>query len=134
VGLDPRPTHTDLLVAVVARVLAKHPKMNASWTGSAIRFNPAINVSIAIAVKDGVVGAVISNANTADLATIAARRKDLAERAKANRLHPPDVEGGTFTISNLGMYGIDAFQAIITPPQAAILAVGRITDRLVPIH
>lgn len=133
-GLDPRPTHTDLLVAVVARVLAKHPKMNASWTGSGIRLNPAINISIAIAVKDGVIGAVIPNANTTDLATIAARRRDLAERAKANRLHPPDVEGGTFTISNLGMYGIDSFQAIITPPQAAILAVGRIADRVVPVH
>jgi len=132
-GVD-RPTHTDLLVAIVARVLKKHPKMNASWTGSAIRMNPAINISIAIAVKDGVVGAVIPNADSADLKTIAARRRDLAERAKAGRLHPPDIEGGTFTISNLGMYNIDAFQAIITPPQAAILAVGRITDRVVPIN
>ena len=132
-GVD-RPTHTDLLVAIVARVLKKHPKMNASWNGSAIRMNPAINISIAIAVKDGVVGAVIPNADSTDLKTIAARRRDLAERAKAGRLHPPDIEGGTFTISNLGMYNIDAFQAIITPPQAAILAVGRITDRVVPIN
>ncbi len=132
--IDPHPTHTDLLVALVARVLQKHPKMNASWTGSAIRMNPAINISIAIAVKDGVVGAVIPNADSSDLKTIAAQRRDLAERAKAGRLHPPDVEGGTFTISNLGMYNIDAFQAIITPPQAAILAVGRITDRVAPVN
>src|SRR5580698_6454290 len=76
-------THTDLLVALVARTLAKHPKMNASWTGSAIQLNPNVNVSIAIAVKDGVVGAVISNADTARLADISARRQDLAERARA---------------------------------------------------
>ncbi len=132
--LDPRPTHTDLLVAIVARVLKKHPKMNASWTGNAIRLNPNVNISIAIAVKDGVVGAVIPNADTAGLPSIATRRRDLADRAKAGRLHPPDVEGGTFTISNLGMYNVDQFQAIITPPQAAILAVGRIADRVVPVN
>jgi pyruvate dehydrogenase E2 component (dihydrolipoamide acetyltransferase) len=127
-------THTDLLVALVARALAKHPKMNASWTGSAIQFNPNVNVSIAIAVKDGVVGAVIPNADTATLAGISAKRQDLAERARAGRLHPPDVTGGTFTISNLGMFGVDAFSAIITPPQAAVLAVGRIADRVVPVN
>jgi pyruvate dehydrogenase E2 component (dihydrolipoamide acetyltransferase) len=127
-------THTDLLVAIVARTLAKHPKMNASWTGSAIQMNPNVNISIAIAVKDGVVGAVIPNADTARLADISAKRQDLAERARAGRLHPPDVTGGTFTISNLGMFGVDAFSAIITPPQAAVLAVGRIADRVVPVN
>jgi pyruvate dehydrogenase E2 component (dihydrolipoamide acetyltransferase) len=127
-------THTDLLVAIVARALAKHPKMNASWTGSTIQLNPAVNISIAIAVKDGVVGAVIPNADTARLADISAKRQDLAERARAGRLHPPDVTGGTFTISNLGMFGVDAFSAIITPPQAAVLAVGRIVDRVVPVN
>ena len=127
-------THTDLLVALVARALSKHPKMNASWTGSAIQLNPNVNISIAIAVKDGVVGAVIPNADTATLAAISARRQDLAERARAGRLHPPDVSGGTFTISNLGMFGVDAFTAIITPPQAAVLAVGRIADRVVAVN
>ncbi len=127
-------THTDLLVALVARTLAKHPKMNASWTGAGIQFNPNVNISIAIAVKDGVVGAVIPNADTARLADISARRQDLAERARAGRLHPPDVSGGTFTISNLGMFGVDAFSAIITPPQAAVLAVGRIADRVVAVN
>jgi pyruvate dehydrogenase E2 component (dihydrolipoamide acetyltransferase) len=124
-------TYTDLLVALVARVLAKHPKMNASWTGDAIRLNPDVNISIAIAVKDGVVGAVIPNAGAAGLGDIAKRRRDLTDRARAGRLHPPDVSGATFTISNLGMFGIDAFSAIITPPQAAVLAVGRIADRVV---
>ena len=127
-------THTDLLVALVARTLVNHPKMNASWTGSAIQLNPNVNISIAIAVKDGVVGAVIPNADRATLSDISKKRQDLAERARAGRLHPPDVTGGTFTISNLGMFGIDAFSAIITPPQAAVLAVGRIADRVVPVN
>jgi pyruvate dehydrogenase E2 component (dihydrolipoamide acetyltransferase) len=127
-------THTDLLVAIVARALVKHPKMNASWTGNAIQFNPNVNVSIAIAVKDGVVGAVIPNADKARLVDISAKRQDLAERARAGRLHPPDVTGGTFTITNLGMFGIDAFSAIITPPQAAVLAVGRIADHVVVVN
>jgi pyruvate dehydrogenase E2 component (dihydrolipoamide acetyltransferase) len=127
-------THTDLLVALVARTLVKHPKMNASWTGGAIHLNPNVNISIAIAVKDGVVGAVIPNADSASLADISAKRQDLAERARVGRLHPPDVTGGTFTISNLGMFGVDAFSAIITPPQAAVLALGRIADRVVPVN
>jgi pyruvate dehydrogenase E2 component (dihydrolipoamide acetyltransferase) len=126
-------THTDLLVALVARVLAKHPKMNASWTGHGIQLNPQVNISIAMAVKDGVVGAVIPNAGATPINDIAAQRKELTERARSGHLRPPDVTGGTFTISNLGMYGIDAFSAIITPPQAAVLAVGRIADRVVPV-
>jgi pyruvate dehydrogenase E2 component (dihydrolipoamide acetyltransferase) len=127
-------TYTDLLVALVGRVLAKHPKMNASWTGDAIRLNPDVNISLAIAIQDGVVGAVIANAGAAGLADIATRRRDLTDRARAGRLHPPDVSGATFTISNLGMFGIDAFSAIITPPQAAVLAVGRIADRVVAVE
>ena len=127
-------TYTDILVAIVARVLAKHPKMNASWTGDAIRLNPEINMSIAIAVKDGVVGAVIPNTGATSLGDIAIRRRDLTDRARAGRLHPPDISGATFTISNLGMFGIDAFSAIITPPQAAVLAVGRIADRVVAVE
>jgi pyruvate dehydrogenase E2 component (dihydrolipoamide acetyltransferase) len=127
-------THTDFLIALVARVLLVHPKMNASWTGSGVRLNPAINISLAIAVPGGVVGAVIPDAATTALAEIAAQRKDLAERAKSGRLRPTDISAGTFTISNLGMYGVDAFSAIITPPQAAVLAVGRIADRVVAVN
>ena len=127
-------THTDLLIALVARVLAKHPKMNASWASGAIRLNPSVNISMAVAVQDGVVGVVIPNANTTALADIATQRRELADRARAGKLRPTDVSGGTFTISNLGMYNVDAFNAIITPPQAAILAVGRISDRVVPVE
>jgi pyruvate dehydrogenase E2 component (dihydrolipoyllysine-residue acetyltransferase) len=127
-------THTDLLVALTARVLAKHPKMNASWDNGAIRLNPSVNISIAMAVQDGVVGAVIPNADQAAITDIAAQRKEVTERARGGRLKPADVTGGTFTITNLGMYNVDAFNAIIAPPQAAILAVGRIADRVVAVN
>jgi len=127
-------THTDLLVALVARTLTKHPKMNASWLGQGIRLNPGINISVAMAVKDGVVGAVIPKADSASLADIAVQRRDLTERARGGKLKPADLADGTFTITNLGMYGIDAFNAIIAAPQTAILAIGRISDRVVPVN
>jgi len=127
-------THTDLLVALTARTLVKHPKLNASWDNGNIRLNSAINVSVAMAVQDGVVGAVIPNADKTAVSDIATLRKELTERARGGKLKPADVTGGTFTITNLGMYDIDAFNAIILPPQAAILAVGRIADRVVAIN
>jgi pyruvate dehydrogenase E2 component (dihydrolipoamide acetyltransferase) len=128
-----RLTHTDLLVGLVARVLVKHSRMNASWSGEGIRLNQDINIGIAMAVNDGVVAAVIHNANTKDLGEISDERHDLAERAQAGRLRPSDIAAATFTISNLGMYQVDAFSAIISPPQAAILAVARIADRVVAV-
>jgi pyruvate dehydrogenase E2 component (dihydrolipoamide acetyltransferase) len=126
-------THTDLLVALVARVLMKHPQINASWTPEGARTHANANIGIAMAVNDGVVAPVILNAQTVDLGEIALQRRDLAERARAGKLRPHDLAGATFTISNLGMFGVDAFSAIIMPPQAAILAVGRIVDRVVPV-
>lgn len=128
-----KPTHTDLLVALVARALRHHPRMNASWTGDSIRANADINIGIAMAVSDGVVAAVVPKADGAGIGDIAVRRRDLTERARTNRLQPADITGATFTISNLGMYEVDAFTAIIVPPQAGILAVGAITNRVVPI-
>ena len=127
-------THTDLLVALVARVLAKHPKLNATWDSGAVRLNSSINISVATAVQDGVVGAVIPNADQTGITEIASQRKELTDRARNGRLRPADVAGGTFTITNLGMYNVDAFNAIIAPPQAAILAVGRIADRVVALN
>lgn len=127
-------TITDVLISLTARALARHPKLNASWTGEGVRLNPEINISLAIAVEDGVVGAVIPKADSATLAEIAAQRKQLAERARGGRLRPSDVANGTFTISNLGMFNVDAFSAIIVAPQAAILAVGRIADRVVAVN
>jgi pyruvate dehydrogenase E2 component (dihydrolipoamide acetyltransferase) len=126
-----RITHTDLFVGLVARVLASHPQLNASWNEHGIRPNPNINVSLAIAVDDGVVAPVIVNANQLDLSQIATQREDLGKRAREGKLRPADLAHGTFTISNLGMYHVDAFSAIIIEPQAAILAIGAITDRVV---
>jgi pyruvate dehydrogenase E2 component (dihydrolipoamide acetyltransferase) len=126
-------TVTDLLIALAARVVAKHPRMNSSWLGDGIRANPDVNISVAMAVKDGVVSAVIHKANALRLSEISLQRRELTERARAGRLRPADISGGTFTISNLGMYKVDAFTAIITPPQAAILAVGSISERVVPV-
>jgi len=128
------PTYTDLLVALVARVLLKHPRVNASWTGEGIRLNPEVNVGIAVAVDAGVVVAAIHDADKTSLADIALRRRGLTERARAGRLRPSDITGVTFTISNLGMFHVDAFTAIIVPPQVGILAVGAIADRVVPVN
>ena len=126
-------THSDLLVALVARVLLKHARMNASWVGEGVRLNADINIGLAMAVDEGVVAPVIHHAPKASLGEIAVHRRDLTERARGGKLRPPDIAGGTFTISNLGMFGVDAFTAIIIPPQAAILAVGAIADRVVPV-
>jgi len=126
-----RITHTDLLVALTARVLLKHPRLNASWRAEGIRLHDHVNMGIAIAVNDGVVAAVVPNAHSASLAEISIQRRDIAERARAGKLRPADIADATFTISNLGMYQVDQFSAIITPPQAAILAVGAIADRVV---
>lgn len=127
-------SHTDLLVALVSRVLAKHPRMNGSWNGSSVQPNPEVNIGVAVAVKDGVVSVVIPQAAKALLAEISAQLREKAERARAGRLHPADISGATFTISNLGMFGLDSFHAVITRPQAAILAVGRIADRVVVVN
>jgi pyruvate dehydrogenase E2 component (dihydrolipoamide acetyltransferase) len=129
-----KATLTDLLVALVARVLAKHPRMNASWVAEGIRHNAEINVAIAVAVEEGVVAPVIHKANSSSIGEIALKRRELMERARAGRLQPADITGGTFTISNLGMYNVDAFTAIIVPPQAGILAVGRVGDRVVAVE
>jgi pyruvate dehydrogenase E2 component (dihydrolipoyllysine-residue acetyltransferase) len=126
-------THTDLLAALVARVLMKHSRINASWIGEGVRTHAEINIGLAMAVDDGVVAPVIHNAHLATLGAIAVQRRDLAERARTSKLRPADLAGGTFTISNLGMFGVDAFTAIIIPPQAAILAVGSIADRVVAV-
>lgn len=126
-------TYTDLLASVIARVLRQHPRMNASWTGDSVKANADVNVGLAMAVSDAVVVAVIPKTDSAKLADIAIKRRELTERARANKLQPADIAGATFTISNLGMYHVDAFTAIIVPPQAGILAVGAMTDRVVPV-
>jgi pyruvate dehydrogenase E2 component (dihydrolipoamide acetyltransferase) len=126
-------TFTDLLTAVIAQTLHKHPRMNASWIGDSVKANADVNVGLAMAVTDAVVVGVLPKTDGMSLGDIASRRRELTERARANKLQPADITGATFTISNLGMYNVDSFTAIIVPPQAGILAVGAMKDRLVPV-
>src|SRR5215813_13719504 len=129
-----RITYTDLLVRLVAATLTRHPGANASWKDGAIIRNADINIGVAVAIEDGLVVPVLHRADALSLADIAGRREDLVARAQAGKLRPADIQGGGFTISNLGMYGVDAFDAIVNPPQAAILAVGRIADRVIALN
>jgi pyruvate dehydrogenase E2 component (dihydrolipoamide acetyltransferase) len=129
-----RITYTDLLVKLVAAALSRHPGVNATWKDGAIVRNADINIGLAVAIDAGLVVPIIHRADTLSLADIAARREDMVSRGQAGKLRPADIQGGGFTISNLGMYGVDAFNAIVNPPQAAILAVGRIADRVVALN
>lgn len=124
-------TFTDLLVALTARALRDHPRLAARWEQGRIVSGDRIDVGLAVAIEDGLVVPIIRDADRLTVPEIAAARKELVERARAGRLRPDDIRGGTMTISNLGMYGVDAFYAIVNPPQAAILSVGRIADRVV---
>lgn len=124
---------TDLLVRATAAALARHAQANAAWADGSIRFNDEVNVGIAVAVEDGLVVPVVHGADRLGVGEIAARREDVVTRAREGALRPEDVERGTFTISNLGMFGVDAFNAVVNAPQAAILAVGRIVERVVPV-
>jgi len=127
-------TYSDLLVKLVAAAMARHPRVNVSWRDGAIVQHPEINIGLAVALDDGLVVPVIHRADTLRLPELAARREDVVGRAQSGKLRPADIQGGTFTISNLGMYGVDAFNAIVNPPQAAILAVGRIAERVVALN
>jgi pyruvate dehydrogenase E2 component (dihydrolipoamide acetyltransferase) len=129
----PDLTYTDLLVKAVALALREHPQVNARWEQGGIVTIPAVNIGVAVAADRGLVVPVIHGADRLTLAEITGRRTDLVARARDGKLRPDDLRDGTFTISNLGMYAVDAFTAIINPPQAAILAVGRIADRVVAI-
>ena len=126
-------TYTDLLTKLTALSLARFPRLNASWRDGEILFNPDINIGLAVAVPEGLLVPVVHKADQLQVQDIAARRTELVARANRAALLPDDFAGGTFTISNLGMYGVDAFNAIVNPPQAAILAVARITDRVVAV-
>ncbi len=124
-------TYTDLLVKLVASALRAHPEVNARWEDGRIRRLPEVNVGVAVATEEGLVVPVIHRAESLSVEQIARRRAEVVERARAGRLRPQDVEGGTFTLSNLGMYGVDRFLAVVNAPQAAILSVGRVSERVV---
>ena len=116
----------DMVLKAVAVALKQHPNVNSSWLGDKIRYNEHVNIGVAVAVEDGLLVPVVRFADGKSLSHISAEVKDFAQRAKSKKLQPSDWEGSTFTISNLGMFGIDEFTAIINPPDACILAVGGI--------
>ncbi|HVU54225.1 MAG TPA: pyruvate dehydrogenase complex dihydrolipoamide acetyltransferase [Puia sp.] len=116
----------DLVLKAVAVALKQHPAINSSWLGDKIRVNHHVNIGVAVAIEDGLVVPVVRFADTKTLSQIAAEVKDLAQRAKARKLQPADWEGSTFTISNMGMFGVEEFTAIINTPDACILAVSAI--------
>lgn len=116
----------DMVVKAVASALRRNPKVNADWMGEAIRYNDHIHVGVAVAVEDGLVVPVVRFTDTKGFAQIGAEIKDLASRAKDRKLKPEEMQGGTFAVSNLGMYGIEDFTSIINPPNGCILSVGQI--------
>jgi pyruvate dehydrogenase E2 component (dihydrolipoamide acetyltransferase) len=125
---DVKISFNDLVVKACAMALRKHKAVNSSWLGDIIREYGSVHVAVAVAIEDGLVTPVIRNTDQKGLAQISAETKDLAKRARDRKLEPKDWEGSTFTISNLGMFGIEEFTAIINPPNACILAVGAIRD------
>ncbi|GHA55579.1 pyruvate dehydrogenase E2 component (dihydrolipoamide acetyltransferase) [Pontibacter akesuensis] len=116
----------DLVIKAAAAALRQHPAVNSSWLGDKIRYNKHINIGVAVAVEEGLLVPVVRNADFKSLSAISAEVKDLGGKAKTKKLQPSDWEGNTFTISNLGMFGIEEFTAIINPPDACIMAVGGI--------
>ncbi len=118
----------DMVLKATAVALKQHPKVNSSWLGDTIRYNHHINIGVAVAVEDGLLVPVVRFADGKSLSQIGAEVKEFAQKAKDKKLQPADWEGSTFTISNLGMFGIDQFTAIINPPDACILAVGGIAQ------
>jgi pyruvate dehydrogenase E2 component (dihydrolipoamide acetyltransferase) len=129
-----KPTYTDLLVKLIAFALREHPRLNAAWANGKIETYGQIDIGVAVAVEEGLLVPVIRHADTASIGEIAIQRSELVERAQNRKLRPADISGGTFTITNLGMYNVDAFNAIVNTPQAGILAVGRIAERVVPVN
>jgi pyruvate dehydrogenase E2 component (dihydrolipoamide acetyltransferase) len=119
----------DLIIAAAAQTLAKSPSFNASYRDDGLEMHPQINIGIAVTLEDGLITPVLREANKKSLKAIAMESKALSERARKNKLQADDLGSGTFTVSNLGMFGVDEFSAIINPPEAAILAVGAVTQR-----
>jgi pyruvate dehydrogenase E2 component (dihydrolipoamide acetyltransferase) len=130
----PRASVTAVLVKICAWALRHHRWLNASWRDQAVHFHTDVNIGVAVALDEGLIVPVIHQVDRLGVGEIASRLHGLGERARQGRLKPDDVNGGTFTISNLGMFGIDHFTAIINPPQGAILAVGRIAKRPVVVE
>ena len=128
---DAKPTYSDILTKVCAVALRRHPAVNALFAGDEIHLQPTSNVGIAVAIPNGLVVPVLRSCETKTIPQLANERAELVGRTRSGGLRQDDLEGGTFTISNLGMYGVERFVAVLNPPQAAILAVGAIEERAV---
>jgi pyruvate dehydrogenase E2 component (dihydrolipoamide acetyltransferase) len=126
------PSINDFILAACARALRDFPSLNAAFTDHGVEIYSDINIGMAVALEEGLVVPVIRNADRISLQELAKQSRDLAAKAQNKKLFPLDYEGGTFTVSNLGMFGVDNFVAIINPPQCAILAVGQVAPRVVP--
>jgi pyruvate dehydrogenase E2 component (dihydrolipoyllysine-residue acetyltransferase) len=132
-GDGAKPTISDLITKVCAAALMRHRAVNALYKGDVIELHPTANIGIAVAIPNGLVVPVIQGCERKTIAELAAARADLVERARAGKLQQVDLDGGTFTISNLGMFGIERFIAVLNPPQAAILAVGSTEEKPVVV-
>jgi pyruvate dehydrogenase E2 component (dihydrolipoamide acetyltransferase) len=128
---EPRPTYSDMLTKICAAALLRHPGMNAHYEGDQVRLFTTANVGLAVAIPNGLVVPVIRHCEGLSIPELAAARADIVQRTRENRLSPDDLEGGTFTISNLGMFGVERFFAVLNPPQVGILATGAIEERAV---
>jgi pyruvate dehydrogenase E2 component (dihydrolipoamide acetyltransferase) len=128
-SLDPHPSFNDLVVKACALALREHPRVNASYSDDGFRYADDVNVGIAVAAEDALLVPVVHNADRKSLSEIRSESRELAEKARAGKLTPAELDGGTFTVSNLGMHGIRRFEALLNTPQAAILAVGAVELR-----
>jgi pyruvate dehydrogenase E2 component (dihydrolipoamide acetyltransferase) len=124
----------DVVLKAVAVALTMHPDVNAHWMGDSIRYFDRVDLGMAVAIPDGLITPVIRDAHTKRLAQIGREARELAGRARDRKLKPEEFTGSTFSVSNLGMFGIDQFTAIINPPEAAILAVGATEDKAVVVN
>jgi pyruvate dehydrogenase E2 component (dihydrolipoamide acetyltransferase) len=132
-GEQPVPSYNDMIVRACALALREYPRANGAYRDGRFELYSRVNVGIAVAAQDALVVPTIFDADAKSLRTIAAESRALAERVRAGVITPPELSGGTFTVSNLGMYGVTNFTAVINPPQAAILAVGALRDRVVAV-
>ncbi len=128
-----RVSFTDLIVRAAAVALREHPAINAQWDGGGVRRVGEIHIGVAVALDEGLVVPVVRGADQLTLAQISAAIRDLSERARTNRLKPEEMQGGTFTVTNLGTYDVDAFTPVLNPPEAAILGVGRLHRKPVAV-
>jgi len=133
-GDEYKVSFNDIVMKAVATALVEHPECNAHWLGDHIRYFSRVHLGMAVAVEDGLITPVIFDADRKGLRDLASESRELATRARDRRLKPDEYTGSTFSVSNLGMFGIDHFTAIINPPEAGILAIGGIEQRPVVLN